>query len=425
MRYQPLSSEFYVRNRKNLVTKLVQNSIAIFHSNDVMPTNADGEMGFRQNNDLFYLCGIDQEETAIVIDHSGNEILFIKETSELIKIWEGAKLSKNEARSLSGIKDVRWFKEYESFIHKKIMDVETIYTSQNTHARANNTVETRNDRLANELKPSITINHKLENSAKILTQLRYVKHEEEISQIKTACDITEKAFRRVLNFIQPGVKEYEVEAEITHEFLMNKSRGHAYSPIVASGANVCVLHYIENNNTCNNGDLVLMDFGAEYGNYNADLTRTIPVNGRFTQRQKDVYNAVLRVHKHAKLILTPGNTFSVLNKEIAKIMEVELIQLGLLDQTDIKNQDPKKPLFRKYFMHGTSHSLGLDVHDVDDRTIPFEAGMVFTDEPGIYIPEEGIGVRIENDIVLTPDGNLDLMKNIPIEVEEIEELMNK
>lgn len=424
MRYQPLSSQFYVRNRKNLVSKLKENSLAIFHSNDVMPTNADGEMGFRQNNDLFYLTGVDQEETVLIIDDKGNEILFIRETSDLIKIWEGAKLTKEEATNLAGIQDVRWFSEYEAYIHKKIQDVSIIYTSQNAHARASNPVETRNSRMARELTPSITINHKLESAAPLLTSLRYVKHQEEITQIQTACDITEKAFRRVLDFMKPGVKEYEVEAEITHEFLMNKSRGHAYSPIVASGANACALHYIENNHTCCNGDLVLMDFGAEYGNYNADLTRTIPANGRFSQRQKDVYNAVLRVHKHAKLLLTPGNTFSILNKEVAKMMEYELIELGLLDKTDVKNQDPKKPLFRRYFMHGTSHSLGLDVHDIDDRSIPFKAGMVFTDEPGIYIPEENIGVRIENDLVLTPDGNLDLMKNIPIEAEEIEDLMN-
>ena len=424
MRYQPLSSEFYKKNRKKLNAKLPEDCVAIFHSNDIMPTNADGEMGFRQNNDLFYLSGIDQEETILIISPGGKETLFIKETSELIKIWEGAKLTKEEAQKLSGIHDVRWVNEYNSFITGLISDHHIIYTSENAHARANNQVETRNSRLLTELKKKIDSNQRFESVSSIMHDLRYVKEREEVQSIQTACNITEKAFRRVLNFIKPGVQEYEVEAEITHEFLMNRSRGHAYSPIVASGANACVLHYVENNATCNDGDLVLMDFGAEYGNYNADLTRSIPVNGRFTERQKAVYNAVLHVHNEAAKLLVPGNTFEILNKEVAKLMESELIGLGLLDQTDVKNQDPKKPLFRQYFMHGTSHSLGLDVHDVDNRAIPFEEGMVFTCEPGIYIPKENLGIRIENDIVLTKDGNLDLMKNIPIEVEDIEDLMN-
>ena len=423
MRYQPLSQNFYKNNRKNFISRLKENSLAIFHSNDVMPTNADGVMGFRQNNDLFYLSGIDQEETIFVIGSDGTETLFIKETSELIKIWEGAKLTKQQAAALSGVDDVLWTDEYKPWIVQKLKDVQSLYISKNEHARHSSEVQTRNERMFSEL--ALTEQIKVESSAPILQQMRYVKQTPEIQQIQIACDITEKAFRRVLKSLKPGVTEHEIEAEITHEFLINKSRGHAYAPIVASGANACVLHYIDNNDVCKEGDLVLMDFGAEYGNYNADLTRTIPANGKFSPRQKDVYQATLRIHNLAKELLVPGGTFEQLNTEVARAMELELIGLGLFDHTDVKNQDKNNPLYRKYFMHGTSHSLGLDVHDVDDRTIPFQEGMVFTCEPGIYIIEEGIGIRIENDIALTSQGNTDLMKNIPIEVEEIENIMNK
>ena len=380
-------------------------------------------MGFRQNNDLFYLSGIDQEETIFVIGSDGTETLFIKETSELIKIWEGAKLTKQQAAALSGVDDVLWTDEYKPWIVQKLKDVQSLYISKNEHARHSSEVQTRNERMFSEL--ALTEQIKVESSAPILQQMRYVKQTPEIQQIQIACDITEKAFRRVLKSLKPGITEYEIEAEITHEFLINKSRGHAYAPIVASGANACVLHYIDNNDVCKEGDLVLMDFGAEYGNYNADLTRTIPANGKFSPRQKDVYQATLRIHNLAKELLVPGGTFEQLNTEVARAMELELIGLGLFDHTDVKNQDKNNPLYRKYFMHGTSHSLGLDVHDVDDRTIPFQEGMVFTCEPGIYIIEEGIGIRIENDIALTSQGNTDLMKNIPIEVEEIENIMNK
>ena len=424
MRYKAITSDLYKRNRTKFISKLSESDLAIFHSNDPMPTNADGIMGFRQNNDLFYLTGIDQEETTLVISNN-TEVLFIRETSDLIKIWEGAKLTKQEASNMSGIKDVRWFKEYEGYIKKNIHSYNTIYLSNNEHTRADSPVETRNLRLAKQLKEMIGASLKTSSSAPLLHNLRYFKEQEEVAQLQKACDITQKAFDRVLKFIKPGVFEYEVEAEITHEFLINRSRGHAYQPIIASGANACVLHYIENNNKCKDGDLVLMDFGAEYGNYNADLTRTIPANGTFTPRQKAVYNATLNVHNLAKELLVPGNTFEILNKEVASIMESELVGLGLLDKTDLKNQSSAKPLFRQYFMHGTSHSLGLDVHDVDDRSLTFAEGMVFTCEPGIYIQEESIGVRIENDIVLTKSGNMDLMQNIPITVEEIESIMNK
>lgn len=424
MRYQALSSDFYKRNRRKFIEKLQKSSFAILHSNDPMPTNADGTMGFRQNNDFFYLTGIDQEESALVIDNQGNEILFIRETSELIKIWEGEKLTKKQASDISGIADVRWFSEYESYVLTSSINYAKIYFSQNEHARADNPVETRNTRLANELKTKIGTAYEYLSSSPIITNLRYIKDKEEITQIQNACDITQKAFERVLKFLKPDVYEFEIEAEITHEFLRNRSRGHAYQPIVASGKNACILHYISNNEKCSPRDLVLLDFGAEYGNYNADLTRTIPVSGRFYPRQKEVYNAVLRVHNFAKTLLVPGNTFEILNFEVAKFMESELLGLGLISQEEINNQEPKRPAFRKYFMHGTSHSLGLDVHDVDDRSLSFAEGMVFTCEPGIYIPEENIGVRIENDIVITANGNIDLMQNIPITVEEIEDWMN-
>lgn len=423
MRYQALSSHFYQENRKKFIKNLSKGSLAIFHSNDPMPTNADGTMGFRQNNDLFYLTGIDQEETCLLIDAKGKEILFIRETSELIKIWEGAKLTKKQASALSGIADVRWFKEYETYIKDNSGMYAIIFLANNEHARADSEVETRNTRLGNELKSKIS-SAEYKSSAPILHQLRYIKEQDEIAQLQKACDITQKAFERVLKFVKPGKFEFEIEAEITHEFLINRSRGHAYQPIIASGANACVLHYIENDTVCKSGDLILMDFGAEYGNYNADLTRTIPAKGRFSKRQKEVYNAVLAVHNFAKTLLVPGNTFEILNKEVARFMELELIKLGLLDRMDVRNQNTEKPLYKKYFMHGTSHSLGLDVHDVDDRSLPFVEGMVFTCEPGIYILEEKIGIRIENDLVLTKDGNLDLMKNIPITVAEIEDWMN-
>lgn len=425
MRYQALSSTFYAHNRSKFIQKIAPESVAVFHSNDPMPTNADGTMGFRQNNDLFYLTGIDQEETALVIDSTGHAVLFIKETSDLIKIWEGAKLTPSQARELSGIQDIRWFKAYDPYIKEQVFKYKHLYLSKNEHARNASPVETRNQRLGNQLLKDVGNTLEVHTSASILADLRYIKSEAEHAPIQKACDITQKAFDRVLGFLKPGHREYEVEAEITHEFLINRSRGHAYQPIVASGANACVLHYIENNGLCQSGELVLMDFGAEYGNYNADLTRTIPVNGRYTSRQKAVYNAVLKVHQEAKKLLVPGNTFEILNAEVAKLMESELIGLGLLDSLDIKNQDPKHPLFRKYFMHGTAHSLGLDVHDVDNRTLPFQPGMVFTCEPGIYIPQEGIGVRIENDVLITQAGNFDFMHHIPIEVEEIEELMNR
>lgn len=428
MRYDRIDTELFIRNRERFIERMKPNSIAIFNSNDILPTNADGMMPFKQNSDLFYLSGLDQEETTLVLypdskNDEFKEIVFCKETSEFIKIWEGYKLTKQQAQDISGVDTILWNSQLESTLATIIPQAEFIYLNQNEHSRATREVQTRDDRFSEFIRKEYPL-HKLERSAPHLHQLRYVKSKKEIALIQHACNITEKAFRRILPFVKPGVSEFEIEAEITHEFLINKSRGHAYQPIVASGGDSCVLHYIDNDKVCQDGDLILMDFGAEYANYNSDLTRTIPVNGKYTDRQKAVYNAVLRVMKAAKEMLVIGNTFKDYNKEVGLLMQSELIDLGLLTKHDVEKQDSKAPAYRKYFMHGTTHSLGLDVHDVDDRSLFFASGMVFTCEPGIYIPGENIGVRIENDIVITPEGNNDLMKNIPIEAEEIEELMN-
>ena len=427
MRYEAIKNKLFIANRKRFSERMKSNAIAIFYSNDIMPTNADGAMGFKQNSDLFYLTGIDQEETTLILfpdaqNEAHREILFVKETNEHIAIWEGAKLNQEQSTAISGIKTVFWQNDSQSLLHQIIPQSTYIYLNSNEHGRASTEVETRNDRLGKQLRQQFPL-MKWERSAPILHQLRFVKDETEIALIKHACEITNKAFHRILNFTKVGKMEYELEAEITHEFLMNRSRGHAYQPIIAGGGNACVLHYIENNERLNDGDLILMDFGAEYANYNADMTRVIPVNGRFAPRQKDVYNAVLHVMEEAKKRLVPENDFTNYNKEVGQIMEQELIKLKLLDKTDVKKQDPKSPLYRQYFMHGTSHSLGLDVHDVDDRSLPFAENMIFTCEPGIYIPKENIGIRIENDIVVN-NSPIDLMGDIPITVEEIEDLMN-
>jgi len=429
MRYTPLNKSLYIKNREKLVGKLKPNSIAIFNANDIMPTNADGTMPFRQNNDLFYLCGIDQEETILVIcpdfpNEDMREILFIRETNEHIAIWEGHKYTKEEAFEASGIKNIQWVENFDSVVSTLTALQENIYLNTNEHLRAAIQVETRDARFFKSFRERFPLHH-YHRVAPIMHQLRAVKEDEEIEQLQKACDITDKAFRRILEFVKPGVMEYEIEAEFIHEFIRHGSRGFAYTPIIASGASACVLHYVDNNKACKDGDLILFDVGAEYGNYNADMSRTIPVNGRFTKRQKDIYNAVLRVQEGAMDILKPGNNIQAYHKEVGKIMESELINLGLLDKTDVKNQDPNKPLYKKYFMHGTSHHLGLDVHDVGTMYGPISPGMVFTVEPGIYIQEEGIGIRLENNIVIQSDGHLDLMGNIPIEVEEIEELMNR
>lgn len=429
MRYKPQPQGLFIKNREKFVQRMQPKSVAVFHSNDIMPTNADGTMRFRQNNDLFYLTGIDQEETVLVLcpdfpDEKMHEILFVRKTNEHIAIWEGHKYTKEEAFEASGIKNIQWTENFEDVLTSLMALSENVYLNSNEHLRADVQVETRDRRFIKHCQERFPL-HQYNRSASILHQLRAVKEPEEIAQLQIACDITEKGFRRILDFVKPGVMEYEIEAEFTHEFLMNRSRGFAYEPIIASGPSACVLHYIENNKECKDGELILFDVGAEYGNYNADMSRTIPVNGRFTKRQREVYDAVLRVQRAAPEILRPGINVQDYHKKIGQIMEEELIGLGLLDQSAVRNQDPSQPLYKKYFMHGTSHHLGLDVHDVGTMYEPIVPGMVFTVEPGIYIPEEAIGIRLENNFVIQEEGYLDLMRNIPIEAEEIEELMNR
>ena len=428
MKYLPIDSQLFINNRQQFTAKLASNTIAIFNANDVMPTNADGTIPFRQNNDLFWLSGVDQEESVLVIfpnhpDKSQREILFLKETNEHIAIWEGAKLTKEGALKTAGIKTVYWLNEMESKLAELINIADAIYLNKNIHSRAASEVETRDDRFRLMIAEKFS-NKKIKEVAPIMHELRAIKSATEIALMQNACDITEKGLRRILPFIKPGVTEYEIEAELMHEFLKNRSNGFAYQPIIGSGVDSCVLHYIDNNKACKDGDILLMDFGAEYANYASDLTRTIPVNGKFTNRQKAVYNSVLLVMKEATNMLRPGTIFKEYNAEIGRIMELELIKLGLLDKHDVQKQDAKNPLFKQYFMHGTSHYLGLDVHDVGDFDWPMKEGMVFTCEPGIYILEEKLGIRLENDILVTANGPDDLMKNIPIEAEEIEHLMN-
>lgn len=428
MKYLPIDRNLFILNREKFTTKLKPDSIAVLNSNDVMPTSADGTRSFIQHTDFFYLTGIDQEESILIIfpdagDEKHKEILFIKETNEKIATWEGPKYSKEDATAISGIGTIYWTGEFENIFRSLVFEAERIYLNANEHLRADVTVETRDDRFINWCKRAYPL-HQYERMAPIMHDIRAVKSHLEIELIKQACDITEKAFRRLLGFIRPDIWEFEIEAEICHEFLSRRSRGPAYPPIIASGPNASILHYVRNNRQCKDGDLLLMDFGAEYANYAADMTRTVPVNGRFTPRQKDVYNAVLHVQKAAIQMLCPGNTLKAYNKDVGHLMETELIGLELLDAKEVKNQNPDDPLYKKYFMHSISHYLGLDVHDLGSKYREFEQGMVFTCEPGIYIKEEGIGIRLENDILLTENGPVDLMKNIPIEAEEIEDLMN-
>ncbi len=430
MKYEPIDPGLFIQNRKKFSKKIKAGSIAVFNSNDIMPTNADGTMMFRQNSNIFYLSGIDQEESILVLcpdhpDEKMREILFLRETNEEIAIWEGHKYTKEEATKASGIDNVMWLSQFGPTFNALMAEVDHVYLDTNEHVRRSLAeIETRNARFINWCRERFPL-HQYHRSAPIIYDLRMIKSDIEIKALQQACHITEKGFRRILEFVRPGIFEYEIEAELIHEFVRNRSRGFAYSPIIASGFNACVLHYIENKDECRDGDIILLDIGAEYANYNADLTRSIPVNGKYSQRQKDVYNAVLRVQREAFMMLKPGNTIPEYHKEVGKIMESELLQLGLIDKKDIKNQHPDKPAYKKYFMHGTSHHLGLDVHDVGSMYRKFEEGMSFTVEPGIYIREESLGIRIENDVIITSDGIHDLMKDIPVEVDEIEELMNK
>lgn len=428
MKYLPIDFSLFVQNRQRFAAKLKPNSIAVLNANDIMPTSADGTRSFIQNTDFFYLSGINQEESILLIfpdahEKKHKEVLFIRETDEQIAIWEGPKYSKDEASAVSGIQTVYWTREFEKVFRVLVIETERLYLNSNEHLRADVTVESRDARFLKWCMQSYPL-HKYERLAPIMHDLRAVKSSVEVELIKQACLITEKTFRRLLGFIRPGIWEFEIEAEIYHEFLTNRSRGPAYVPIVASGPNACILHYVLNNRQCKDGELLLMDFGAEYANYTSDLTRTVPVNGKFSPRQKEIYNAVLRVQRAAIQLLRPGNTFEEYHKEVERIMENELIGLGLLDAVEVKNQNKGAPLYKKYFMHNASHYLGLDVHDFGNKYREFEEGMVFTCEPGIYIKEEAIGIRLENDILLTRNGPVDLMENIPIVAEEIEDLMN-
>lgn len=430
MKYKPLSKSFYQNTRKSFMAEMEPNSLAIFNSNDIYPISADSVMPFEQHRDLFYLSGIDQEESIIIlfpdaIDPKHKEIAFVKKTNSHIEVWEGPKLSKEKTYELSGIKTVYWLEDFKDIFQELSTQCNKFYFNTNEHYRQAVETETREDRFIKWCKNQYPA-HNVAKSNPILQKLRSVKDDQEITQIKKACDITEKAMRRVISFLKPDVWEYEIEAELVHECIKNRSKGFAYQPIIASGFNANILHYTLNNKKCKSGELVLIDVAAEYGNYSADVTRTFPVSGVYTERQKKVYNAVLNVKNEATKLLVTGTLWKEYHKEVGKIMTSELIGIGLLDKSDIQNQDPENPAYKKYFMHGTSHHLGLNTHDYGLLNLPMESQMVFTVEPGIYIPEEGFGIRLEDDVVIQNSSEpINLSKNIPIEIEEIESLMNK
>ncbi len=428
MRYEALPAEVFIENRKKFAAKMKPDSVALFVSNPEIPVSADAIYPFKQNPDFFYLTGIDQEQCALLIfpdakNATHREILFLRKTNDHIKVWEGHKVDKEQGKALSGVEHIRWMDDLDQFMRNLSIEAKNIYLNTNEHGRMGADFTYGDLELVKKIRSQYPL-HEFERSAPILHAIRSAKSTHEIAAIQKACNLTGQAFERVCRFIKPGVKEYEVEAEIIHEFISGAGNGHAYSPIIASGLNACILHYQDNNQPCMDGDLILMDFGANYGNYCADLTRTIPVNGRYTDRQKEVYNSVLKVMKEATAMLQPGVLLGEYEKEVGKITEAELVKLGLITHEDIKNQNPDYPAYKKYFMHGTSHHLGLDVHDVGSKSAPLLEGAVLTVEPGIYIPDEKIGVRIENDVVVTNGEPKDLMGHIPREIEEIEDLMN-
>jgi Xaa-Pro aminopeptidase len=430
MKYTQIDSNLFIKNRKKFVAQMRPKSIAVFNSNDIYPIGADSTLPFEQDRDLFYLSGADQEETILLLfpdamDAKHREILFVRETNDHIAVWEGAKLTKEKATEVSGIETVYWLTEFDKIFFDLMTEADTIYFNTNEHYRQAVETQTREDRFIEKVKKEYPA-HQWAKSNPILQNIRGVKEPEEIELMQRACDITEKGFRRVLEFVKPGVWEHEIEAEYLHEFIRNRSKGFAYSPIIASGNNANVLHYLENNKQVKDGDMILMDLAAEYANYSSDMTRTIPVNGKFTARQKEVYSAVLRVKDEATKMLVPGTLWAEYHKEVGKLMTSELIGLGLLDKADVQNENPDWPAYKKYFMHGTSHHIGLNTHDYGELKKPMKANMVFTVEPGIYIPAEGMGIRLEDDVVIQEKGEpFNLMRNIPIEIEEIEELMNK
>lgn len=428
MRYDAIDSSLFKLNRKNFAKHMKPKSIAIFVSNELMTKSADASYKWRQNPDLFYLTGVDQEDTYLVLFPDApipewREILFVRRTDEHIRVWEGDKLTKEGAAAVSGIHEVRWSETFQASLAALMYQAEHVYLNTNENDRSGDTTESAEFKFAVKTKQRFPL-HNYHRSAPIMADLRAVKSSYEIALMQKAVNITEKGFRRLLKFVKPGVWEYEIEAELIHEYIRNRASGHAYEPIIAAGENACVLHYVANDQQCKKGDLLLLDCAAEYANYNSDLTRTIPVSGKYTPRQKEVYNSVLKVMKEARSMMREGMVLFDFNKEVGKMMESELIKLKLLDKASVKKQDEKNPLYKKYFPHGTAHFLGIDVHDIGNRYGKLKAGAVLTCEPGIYIREEKIGIRIENNIVITKGKPLDLMANIPIEADEIEELMN-
>ncbi|WP_222982815.1 aminopeptidase P family protein [Flagellimonas meishanensis] len=428
MKYHPIDNQLFIKNRKKFMAQMRPKSLAVFNSNDIYPISADSTMPFEQHRDIFYLSGADQEETILLLfpdalDKKHREILFVRETNDHIAVWEGAKLTKDQATAVSGIVTIYWLTDFDKIFFDLMTEADTIYFNTNEHYRQAVVTQTREDRFIEKCKKDFPA-HQWAKSNTILQNIRGVKEPEELDLMQQACDITEKGFRRILEFTRPGVWEYEMEAEFLHEFISNRSKGFAYTPIIASGNNANVLHYVENNQQVKDGDLILMDVGAEYANYSSDMTRTIPANGKFTKRQREVYEAVLRVKNQATKMLVPGTIWAEYHKEVGKIMTSELLGLGLLDKADVANENKDWPAYKKYFMHGTSHHIGLDTHDYGELKTAMKPNMVFTVEPGIYIPDEGFGIRIEDDVVIQETGEPNnLMRNIPIEVEEIEDLM--
>jgi Xaa-Pro aminopeptidase len=429
MRYEPIKSDLFIQNRKNFMSQMLPSSLAVFNSNDTYPIGADSTIPFQQDRNIYYLSGVDQEESILVLfpdapDPKHREVLFLTETNPHIAVWEGEKLNEEKALKVTGIKTVYWLKDLSKVFNELMTQCNLVYMNTNEHYRADHATQTREDRFNKWLKENYPA-HQVAKSNPILQRLRSIKHPLELEVMQKACTITEKGFRRILDYTKPGQWEYELEAEFMHEFLMNKSRGFSYTPIIAGGKNATVLHYIENKEQLKAGDLILIDVGAEYANYASDMSRTIPVSGKFSVRQKQIYNAVNKVKKEATNLLVPGTIWKDYHVEVGKLMTSELLNLGLLDKADVENENPDWPAYKKYFMHGTSHNIGLDTHDYGLLNEPMKANQVFTVEPGIYLPEENMGIRLEDDVVIQEKGApKNLMANIPIEMDEIEDLMN-
>lgn len=429
MKYLPIPSKLFTQNRERFIKKMKPNSVAIFPGNPILPTNGDAIYTYRPNADVVWLSGVVQEKSMVILypdnpDKNAREVLVLIRPNEHLEKWEGHKLRKDEATAISGIKNVQWLDSIDAVLQVMMHHADNVYLNTNENDRLDTSLFRPDLLFVHDFMKRFPL-HEYERSAPIMKELRAIKTKEEVAVTQEAVNITHKAFERVMKFIKPGVWEHEIEAEITHEFLRNRASRHAYDCIIASGDRARVLHYVENNQQCKDGELILMDFGAEYGNYCADLTRTIPVNGKFSKRQKEVYNAVLDVHNFAKKILKPGISIVDYTAKVCGEMEKQLLKIGLITKNDIKNQDPENPAYRKYFYHGVTHHLGIDVHDLGTRVLPVKEGMLFTIEPGIYIEEEQMGIRIENNVWLTKTGSIDLFKNIPITVEEIETVMKR